>query len=417
MVIMTDMQRGFRCKIGDYFNPSNDIAVTLSVSGSGVYDSCCFGVDSADKLSDEAYMVFFNQTASPGREIVLNGLGADTSYNVNLSKLPSHICKLVFTVSIDGDGVMSQIQKLTVTLSQSSNALSLNLSGSGFRNEKAVIAIEIYKKDNWRLAAVASGFDGGLSALLVHYGGMEDKSGSGATPVKPAKVSLEKRLSEEAPQLVSLAKPLKVMLEKHKLSDTIARVALVLDISGSMSGRYGDGTVQEIVNKTVPLAVQFDDDGELDLWYYGSRPKRMPSVNTGNYKGAVPSKWESLMSSLGYGNHEPAVMKQVIDEYRGSKLPAYVLFITDGGVGNEQDIKKLLVQASKEPIFWQFVGVGGSGYGVLERLDTMSGRYVDNANFFALNDFRRVEDGELYSRMLAEFPVWLKEAKRLGIFS
>ncbi|MDR1580940.1 MAG: VWA domain-containing protein [Synergistaceae bacterium] len=414
---MTEIPRGFRCKVGDYFKLSNDIAVALSISGHSVYDSCCFGVDSADKLSDEAYMVFFNQPASPGREIVLNGSGANTSYNINLSRLPDHICKLVFTMSIDGDGVMSQIQKLAVTLSQGSNALSLNLSGSDFQNEKAVIAIEIYKKDNWRLAAVAGGFNGGLPALLAHYGGVEDKSGGGVPiPEKPDKVSLEKRLAKEAPKLVSLAKPLKVALEKHKLSETIARVALVLDISGSMSGRYGDGTVQEIVNKTVPLAVQFDDDGELDLWYYGSRPKRMPSVNTGNYQGAVPSNWESLMSSLGYGNHEPAVMQQVIDEYRGSKLPAYVLFITDGGVGNENDIKKLLAEASKEPIFWQFVGVGGSGYGVLERLDTMSGRYVDNANFFALDDFRRVEDGELYSRMLVEFPLWLKEAKRLGIF-
>jgi hypothetical protein len=312
---------------------------------------------------------------------------------------------------------MSQIQKLAATLSQGSDVLSLNLSGSDFHNEKAVIAIEIYKKDNWRLAAVASGFNGGLSALLAHYGGVEDKSGGGVpTPAKPDKVSLEKRLADEAPQLVSLAKPLKVALEKHKLSETIARVALVLDISGSMSGRYGDGTVQEIVNKTVPLAVQFDDDGELDLWYYGSRPERMSSVNTGNYQGAVPSNWESLMSSLGYGNYEPAVMKQVIEEYHGSKLPAYVLFITDGGVGSENDIKKLLIKASREPIFWQFVGVGGSGYGVLERLDTMNGRYVDNANFFALDDFRRLENSELYSRMLAEFPVWLKEAKRLGIF-
>jgi hypothetical protein len=363
-------------------------------------------------------MIFFNQTASPKREIVLDGSGANTSYRLNLAKLPSQICKLVFTVSIDGAGVMGQIQKLSVNLSQGSNTLSLNLAGTNFHSEKAVIAIEFYKKDVWRIAAVASGFNGGLSALLKHYGGEEAASiASPPTDASASKISLEKRLEKEAPQLVSLAKPLKVVLEKHKLSETIARVALVLDISGSMSSRYGNGTVQEIVNKAVPLAVQFDDDGELDLWFYGSRPQKVSSINTGNYQRAIPANWESLMKSLGYGNHEPAVMKQVIEEYRGSKIPAYVLFITDGGVGSENDIKKLLITASREPIFWQFVGVGGSGYGVLERLDAMSGRYVDNANFFALDDFRRVKDGELYSRMLVEFPVWLKEAKRLGIFS
>ena len=141
----------------------------------------------------------------------------------------------------------------------------------------------------------------------------------------------------------------------------------------------------------------------------------MPSVNTGNYQQAVPADWESLMRSLGYGNNESAVIKQVVEEYGNGELPAYVLFITDGGVGNEKALKKLIVDSSKQPIFWQFVGVGGSGYGILEQLDTMSGRCVDNANFFALDDFKRVDDAELYSRMLAEFPDWLKEAKRLGI--
>ncbi|MDD4843283.1 MAG: VWA domain-containing protein [Anaerotignum sp.] len=413
---MTEIQRGFRNKLDSYFDVSKEIAVSISVVGSANYDSCCFGVDEADKLSDEGYMVFYNQTASPKREIILKGSGANTAYSVNLSLLPSRICKLVFTVSIDGDGTMGQIQNLSVTLSQENNELKLNLAGNAFHHEKAVIAVECYKKDVWHLAAVASGFNGGLLALLNHYGGEEEVSGEIDNSTKePSKVSLEKRLQTEAPQLVSLAKPLKVSLEKHKLTETIARVALVLDSSRSMTGRYRDGTVQEIVNRTVPLAVQFDDDGELDLWYYGLRAERMPSVNTGNYQHAVPQDLDKLMKSLGYGNNEPAVMKQVIDEYKGSKLPAYVIFITDGDVGSEKDIKKLLIDSSTEPIFWQFVGVGGSGYGVLERLDNMSGRYVDNANFFALDDFRRVDATDLYSRMLAEFPEWLKAVKRLNI--
>ena len=82
---------------------------------------------------------------------------------------------------------------------------------------------------------------------------------------------------------------------------------------------------------------------------------------------------------------------------------------------NENSVKSLIVEASKRPIFWQFVGVGGYGYGVLERLDTMSGRYVDNANFFALDDFRRVESSKLYSRLLNEFPQWLQEARNKSI--
>ena len=196
--------------------------------------------------------------------------------------------------------------------------------------------------------------------------------------------------------MVSLAKPIKVQLEKKRLTDCVAKVALVMDISGSMSGSYGNGTVQEIVNKVLPLAVQFDDDGELDFWYYGSRCQRMDSVNLYNYENAVPETWSNLMASLGYGNNEPDVMQEVIDEYQYSEIPAYVIFVTDGGVCQEKQIKKLLKTASDFPIFWQFVGVSGSNYGVLKRLDDMKGRRIDNADFFALDDF----SGSLQRRII-----------------
>jgi len=50
-------------------------------------------------------------------------------------------------------------------------------------------------------------------------------------------------------------------------------------------------------------------------------------------------------------------------------------------------------------------------YGILEKLDTMDGRVVDNANFFALDDIDRISDEQLYERLLNEFPQWLKEAR------
>lgn len=419
-----NIQRGFRDKLEKYADPSREISVEMNVNGGAVYDYCCFGVDAAGKLSDDRYMVFYNQTQSPGREITFSSNGSGAKFDVDLSRLPSTINKLVFTVSIDGNGTMGNIVSHTLNIKQNRQIVAdMTLTGKDFHAEKAIIAIEIYKKDVWRFAAVASGFNGGLGDLLRSYGGEELKASAPApqpapkqnqpTPqAAPAKVSLEKKLQKDAPKLVSLAKPLQLELEKRNLQNTIARVALVLDISGSMVGRYDNGTVQEIVNKTLPLAVQFDDDGELDFWYYGSRCRRMGSVNMKNYTYAVPYDWKGLMRSLGYGNNEPLVMKEVLAEYKQSKLPAYVIFITDGGVGSENEIKQVLIEASHEPIFWQFVGVGGYGYGVLERLDTMSGRYVDNANFFALDDFKSVSNAELYSRLLNEFPQWLQEIKR-----
>lgn len=406
-------QRGTRDKLEKYFNINQPLKIKLQISGAAVYDYTCFGVDANEKLSDDRYMIFYNQTVSPQNEIFYKEINGGAEFTISLEKIPASIQKLIFTGSIDGAGKMSEISACKIFIEQGGRENILaEFTGADFQNEKAVTALEIYRKNGWRFNIVARGFDGGLEALLKFYGGeqAEDKPAPA-----PKKVSLEKKIAEGAPKLISLVKPLKVALEKKNLQETVAKVALVMDISGSMHGSYQNGTVQEIVNKILPLAVQFDDDGELDFWYYGTNCKRMPSVNIKNYESAVPADWKNIRSSLGGMNNEPAVMKEVVAEYQKSKISAYVIFITDGGVSRTNQIKNILIEASKLPIFWQFVGVSGSGYGVLEKLDTLSGRYVDNANFFALDDFRKIDNAELYSRLLNEFPNWLKEIKAKGI--
>jgi len=168
-----DMPRGFRSKMDAYFDCNSEITVSIAVNGSSIYDSCCFGLDVSDKIKDDRYTVFYNQASSPNGEITLKGSGSQSFYTVTLSRLPSHVSKLAFTLSIDGNGFMGSISSLNVTVSQGVNMLRLSMVGSDFRSEKAVIAIELYRKDGWRISAVASGFNGGLPALLKHYGGEE----------------------------------------------------------------------------------------------------------------------------------------------------------------------------------------------------------------------------------------------------
>ena len=57
--------RGMRDKIAKYADPAGEIVVEMSINGKSVYDFCCFGVDKSEKLSDERYMIFYNQTSSP----------------------------------------------------------------------------------------------------------------------------------------------------------------------------------------------------------------------------------------------------------------------------------------------------------------------------------------------------------------
>ena len=411
------MVKGWKDKLENHVNLNENIFVDMKVKGNAEYDFCCFGVDGNGKLSDDRYMIFYNQKMSPNGEISVEDIPDGARYTLKLSAVPEFINRLVFTVSIDGNKTMGEMNSLETKVYQSgAKDIEMTLGGNDFSNEKAVIVMEIYRKDVWRIGCVASGFDGGLSALLKYFGGEEAVSEPVQEPVvaEPVKVSLEKKM-EKAPELVSLVKPLVFELKKKNLETTVARVGLVLDISGSMVPRFKNGTVQSIVNKTLPLAVQFDDDGELDFWFYGTTARKMDSVNLKNYTTAVPEDWKHLMLDLGGRNNEPIVMRMVVDEYKDTKIPAYVLFITDGGVNQKKEIQNIITEASHLPIFWQFVGVGGKNYGILEKLDTMTGRYVDNAGFFALDDFKKVSNEELYARLLEEFPSWLEEIKKKGM--
>ena len=210
-----EIQRGFRDKLEKYFNLSEILELDMNVSGASVYDFSCFGVDENNKLSDDRYMIFYNQTRSPNGEISYSPYTNGAKFSVNLSGLPASINKLVFTVSIDGSGTMGQINSHTVEIGRS---LTLKLSGSDFHDERAIISIEIYRKDTWRIGAVAAGFDGGLRELLKSYGGKEANSsqaksyGNAEAQASQAKSQGGEPLQTRKP--VELRKGQKVNLDK-----------------------------------------------------------------------------------------------------------------------------------------------------------------------------------------------------------
>ena len=111
------------------------------------------------------------------------------------------------------------------------------------------------------------------------------------------------------------------------------------------------------------------------------------------------------------------MIAEVRDYVRAHPLtvPTLVLFFSDGGVFRDKEIERQLTQASSEPIFWQFVGLGNANFGVLERFDELPGRRVDNVGFFKVPAIDQVPDGELYDLLLTEFPRWTQAARTAGI--
>ena len=207
---MNLFSRGQKGKLAD-LGTGSVFAVDVDIQAPGMsVDVSCFGLDAAERLSDERYMVFYNQLASPEGAVRLELSGSLARFAVNLDALPATIAKLVFVAAIDGAQTMRALGACALNLG---NAVRFPWSGADFGDEKAVIVAELYRRDGaWRFGAVGQGFNGGLSALLAHFGGTEAKPAAASTPVPapaaPAapKVSLSKVTLEKRGDKVSLDK-------------------------------------------------------------------------------------------------------------------------------------------------------------------------------------------------------------------
>lgn len=217
------------------------------------------------------------------------------------------------------------------------------------------------------------------------------------------------------------------MKKKLNLEGVKAQVILCMDFSGSMDHLYRGGQVQELAERLLPLGLAFDDNGEVDFYLFHDGVIKIPeTLKRSNYQGYINSKILGKYS-MGGTNYAP-IINTIVEDYAGTakrqglfgkkvqeekkfSLPVYVIFITDGANGDRSAAEEAIKNASRFGIFFQFVGIGGAQFPFLEKLDTLSGRVLDNANFFKVDDLSRKSDEDLYQLLLTEFPGWIPQAR------
>jgi len=426
---MLNLVRGQKIKLNDVLQGQSSFYIQIQCQAAFDLDIASFGLDPQYRLSDERYMTFYNQPETPCQAVrLIENQNKCSRFLVDPAKLPTIIQHLVLTAAIDDQNIMSQLQQATIQILnlQLQPIAELKLDGSIFDQERATMLIEIYRKEGiWRLAAIGQGFNAGLAALIQHFGGEVDEESAAqqTIPVAPqSNIDLKKKLSLQKAEktgnasIIDLTKKSLVQLEKKNLLGVTARVALVLDASGSMDGQYRRGDVQKVVNRLMPLAIHFDDNGSFECWAFAAKTTQLDDVtldNVNDFINITQRGWKNWQVGARYNEEIPAI-EAVINYFQKFKdqIPTYVLFISDGGVGSRRQMQKILSQAAKLPIFWQFVGIGGRDYGALEKVDEMSGRIVDNCNFFSLDRIDSVSDERLYELLLEEFPDWLNTAKQ-----
>jgi hypothetical protein len=210
-----------------------------------------------------------------------------------------------------------------------------------------------------------------------------------------------------------------ICLTKPAISNLTARVVIALDYSGSMSDEYRSGLVQDTIERIFPIALKFDDDGEMGVWMFENNYRRLPEMTIDNYHGYV--KNEIMRYSMG-GTNYGGVISDICDTYikkYPANIPTYVIFLTDGDCSDYRASEEAIKRAAKYNIFWQFVGLqdnhGRNRFDFLEKLDDMPGRFLDNADFFEIKDLKNMSDETLYNKLLNEFPNWVTAARKKGL--
>jgi stress response protein SCP2 len=407
--------------------------VTVAVTGAapGTVDVMAFVLGDDHKTRRDTDFIFFNQPQSPDGTVTLSG-GA--TLTLDLARISADVHTVAVAVACD-EGYSSALSALPgLAASVTGAGAQIELPATGLSTERAAVLAEIYRRGSeWKVRNVSAGWDRGFADLVREHGVDVDDEPAGApasTPTAPASaeppavrsVAGEEKLSLEKRQRLDMRKREvhKVLLSKNA-TGVRARVILVIDKTGSMTKQYSGKVVHRVVERMLAVATQIDDDGQLEPYMYARKFLRVPDISVSNveswteeYLHLTGTRGGFDYDAIGLSNDELPIMNEILNSVAPGR-PVLVLFFTDGGFRKKVPISELMRAASNAPVFWQFVGIGKANYGVLEQLDEMDGRVVDNAGFFALDDIDQVSDDELYKRLLSEFPDWLQAAKKARI--
>ncbi|NMM84449.1 stress protein [Rhodococcus sp. SRB_17] len=400
----------------------NTLRVAVTGAAPGSVDLMVFQLGAGNKVRSDADFIFFNQPISVEGAVRIGDGGV---VDIDVARVPSDITMLSVAVALDQNvaGALAAVANLGASI-QSVGGTPISAPSLGLTTERAAVLIEIYRRgDMWKIRNVSAGWDGGLADLVTTFGVSVDE--------EPAPVAADgiRTVPDEAK--LSMVKREKLDLRKCEVAKVLltkggngirARVILVIDKTGSMNKQYKTKVVHRVVERMIPVAIQLDDDGKLEPYLYAVGFHKLPEISvheaeswSETYLHLRGKHGGFNYDAIGAVNREIPIMTEIISGLTPGATPTLVLFFTDGGFSERREITKLMRAASALPAFWQFVGIGKANYGVLEKLDDMDGRIVDNAGFFALDDIDTVSDAELYSRLLSEFPDWYKSAVAAGV--
>ncbi|GFK95296.1 General stress protein 16U [Fundidesulfovibrio magnetotacticus] len=222
---MVNLIRGQRAKLSDLL-PGRQFRVGFKADGGrGAFDISCFILDGQDRVLSDGAIVFYNQICSEcGGVALLGPHGGDSQVaEIDLDLLPAGARKVAFAITLDGRDI-SEIPSGHVRLMHKGHeAARYEFSGMDFAGETALIAMELYIKDVWRVRVVGQGFVGkGLEHLIGHFGGEVAESAPDASSGKSQAGIPDAQAEELLARALSRNSPAQALLDGPKSGPEVA---------------------------------------------------------------------------------------------------------------------------------------------------------------------------------------------------
>ena len=307
----------------------NLLRITVSYPKAATFgsdvDASAFMLTAQNKVRGDDDFIFFNQPAAPNGSLSLTTSGERSLFSLDLSKIDADITKIAITVVIDGPDSISGLQQIQLNV-EGVAVFNVPLAD---RSEKALILGEVYRHNSgWKLRASGQGFSGGLEPLAVNFG-VDVSSPSPVPAAVITTVSLEKRIQEKAPRIISLAKTATVSLTKHNLQSAKAKVVFVVGASGSLADAFTNGNVQAMLERAAVLAMQLEGVDNMEMWGFANKHRKYPNVTLIILKGT----WQAsailteLMSQKSYLDWDTVIMNPLCSK-RLSRLFSTVIYLS-----------------------------------------------------------------------------------------
>lgn len=238
----------------------SDVAVSLNWTASAGVDGdvSAYLLTDNGKVRSDNDMIFYNQpSGADGAVRFVPSGAAKGGFEIDLSRVPGDIARIVFCVTIDQAQVrgqtLSALSGAIITVGGRGGATELSFSPTlSGATEAAMTFGELYRRNNeWKFRAVGQGFNGGLAPLARSFGiDVADEPVAAPPPPPPPPVTSPSPTPQAAPRPVNLSK---VSLDKpgqsvslEKRGASFGEIVINLNWSRGRKSFFGGGSAIDL---------------------------------------------------------------------------------------------------------------------------------------------------------------------------